>query len=192
MSDEYSLRDEQLYRKMVDRAFEEKENKSFSNGRPQHAAYLMQKFFERAQSTIRLYSGCLKKQWGGVQIFESSGVIGAALEFLRQEGSRLTIVLEKDIDGGSPEDHPFLLAVKNAEPAIRGSVRVCAKTVEITPPPPHFMVMDKRGYRVETKADEIVASANVNDEPLAQRIASFFDGVLVSNSTPLWSSGCSG
>lgn len=53
--------EEQLYRDMVDRAFKGNDSRSFSNGKPEHAAYLIRRFFDHATSTIRLYCGSLAR-----------------------------------------------------------------------------------------------------------------------------------
>ncbi len=94
--DEMVSFEEQLYREMVDRAFKGNDPQSFSNGKPEHAAYLIGRYFDHARSTIRLYCGSLARAVNGIQVYASSDVIGSALDFLRRPNSRLLIVLEND------------------------------------------------------------------------------------------------
>ena len=191
--------EERLYREMVDEAFAHDLDKSFSNGKSAHAIYLIEKFFSHAQSTIRLYSGTLARHWkeddgGKIKIYASSNLIGSVLTFLRKDDTRLDIVVDQAIDvedGDSVGDHPLLKAIGTAEPPIRGTVRVFVdrryEPPEDVPRAPHFMVIDRKGFRIETDPDKAEASANVNDVPLAIRIANFFDRALVAERETTWS-----
>lgn len=190
--DEIVSFEEQLYREMVDRAFNGNDTRSFSNGKPEHAAYLIRRFFDHASATIRLYCGSLARTMSGVQVYESSDVISSALGFLRRENTRLLIVLQDKIDADSPDEHPLLRAIARAEPRIEGSTRVYTNGVQMggngNPVTiPHFMVMDQKGYRIEVDTRKVIASAKVNDVSQSQRLAQFFDQVLVRpNAPPDW------
>ena len=50
--DEIVSFEEQLYRDMVDRRFKGNDPRSFNNRKPEHAAYLIGRFFDHATSTI--------------------------------------------------------------------------------------------------------------------------------------------
>ena len=187
--DEMVSFEEQLYREMVDRAFKGNDPQSFSNGKPEHAAYLIGRFFDHARSTIRLYCGSLARAVNGVQVYASSDVIGSALDFLRRPNSRLLIVLENEIDARSRDDHPLLKAISVAEPHVRGTTRVYMNGVQMGDSGnpvkiPHFMVMDQKGYRIEVDSRKVIASAKVNDVSQSQTLARFFDQVLVERNNP--------
>ena len=99
------------YYQIVDQAFQSERTRFISNGRPEHAAYLMEKFFAEAKSSVCLFSGHLSRVVGGVEVYSSKEVINAAKSFLRRSGSKLDIILAGDIDvdeGESAEDHPLL------------------------------------------------------------------------------------
>ena len=66
--DEIVSFEEQLYRDMVDRRFKGNDPRSFNNRKPEHAAYLIGRFFDHATSTIRLYCGNLARAMNGVQM----------------------------------------------------------------------------------------------------------------------------
>lgn len=187
--DEMVSFEEQLYRDMVDRAFKGNDPRSFSNGKPEHAAYLIRQFFDHATSTIRLYCGSLARAINGVQVYASSDVIGSALEFLRRPHTRLLIVLENEIDAQSRDEHPLLRAIAGAEPRLGGATRVYTNGVRMggngNPVTiPHFMVMDQKGYRIEVDSRKVIASAKVNDLSQSQSLARFFDQVLVERNEP--------
>ena len=188
--DELVSFEEQLYREMVDRAFKGNDPRSFSNGKPEHAAYLIGRFFDHARSTIRLYCGSLARAMNGVQVYASSDVIGSALDFLWRPDTRLLIVLENEIDAQSRDDHPLLKAISVAEPHVRGTTRVYTNGVRMgdTGNPvtiPHFMVMDQIGYRMEVDYRKVIASATVNDVSQSQTLARFFDQVLIERNKPV-------
>ena len=181
--------EEQLYRDMVDRAFKGNDPRSFSNGKPEHAAYLIGRFFDHATSTIRLYCGNLARAINGIQVYASSDVIGSALEFLRRPNTRLLIVLENEIDAQSRDEHPLLRAISRAEPHVGGTTHVYTNGVQMggngNPVTiPHFMVMDQQGYRIEVDSRKVIASAKVNDVSQSQSLARFFDQVLVERNKP--------
>ena len=189
--DEMLSFEELLYRDMVDRAFERNDTRSFSNGKPEHAAYLIRQFFDHATSTVRLYCGSLAKTMQGVQVYESSDVIVSVLDFLRKKDTRLLMVLQEKIDADSFDGHPLLGAIAGAESDVKGTVRVYKSAVEAdgngNPVSiPHFMVMDQKGYRIEIDPKKTMASAKVNDVTQAQRLARFFDRVLVANRRAEW------
>ena len=185
--------EEQLYREMVDRAFKRNDTTSFSNGRPEHAAYLVRRFFDHATTSIRLYCGSLARTMDGVKVYESSDVISSALDFLRRRDTRLCIVLQNRIDARSFDEHPLLRAISGAETDVRGTTRVYTNGVQMggngNPVTiPHFMVMDRKGYRIEVDTRRAMASAKVNDLSQSQRLAHFFDQVLVRQNEPAdWS-----
>ena len=187
--DEMLSFEEQLYRDMVDRAFKRSDTRSFSNGKTEHAAYLIRRFFDHAASTVRLHCGSLAKEMEGVQVYESPDLISSALDFLRRRDTRLLIVLQGRIDADSFDEHPLLGAIAGAEPAVRGTTRVYKHGIQMGIDGnrvtfPHFMVMDQKGYRIELDAKKVLASANVNDVSQSQRLAKFFDLVLLRPNEP--------
>lgn len=80
------------YFEMIDRAAAEPKNKVISNGKPGHAVYLVHKFLESAERTVKICTGRLTRQLDGVLACADSKIAEAAIDFLRQKGSELIVV----------------------------------------------------------------------------------------------------
>ena len=96
--DEIVSFEEQLYRDMVDRRFKGNDPRSFNNRKPEHAAYLIGRFFDHATSTIRLYCGNLARAMNGVQM-EGNGNPVTIPHFMvmDQKGYRIEVDTRKVI-----------------------------------------------------------------------------------------------
>ena len=172
--------DDAGYYAMVDRAFESRESRDIGNSRPNHAACIIHKLLDQAQSKVVIYCGHLKQDKGGVFIYGSPSIIDAARKLLRKPGSTLSIVVEKDVDvddGQQPEAHPLIASIQMEADRgwLQGRFDVMALPPDETLLPQHFVVMDDRAYRLETDGDTASAIVNFGDSETAKLAAEVFD-----------------
>ena len=166
-------RAERAYFDYVDGVMARGKDERFSNGKPWHAVYLIFKFLQAAQQRVRIFSGTLvRTTHDGVQVYDEPRVIEAACGFLRRPGTALRIALEKDID--SPDHdadrHPLVTAVRQLkdQDRLRGCLevrRVNEETLDSLRERNvlhHMMLMDERGWRLETDPNPTDVKAIVN------------------------------
>ena len=187
---------ERIYFGEVDRAFAASEDISISNGRPEHAIYLIHKFLTHARSVVRLFTGSLSRNHNGVVAYANPHITHAVRTFLARPASQLLVVAQKDIDvdeGESPEDHPLVLAAKEAERTgqLRGVLELsraspdAIKALRVGNVLHHFMLMDKRAFRLETDPHQATAFVNFGDQSTVDVLTSIFDDLLCSGATKL-------
>lgn len=164
---------ERAYFHYVDDVLARGKDERFSNGKPWHAAYLIFKFLQAARQRVRLFSGTLvRSTHDGVCIYEEPQIVEAACGFLKQPSSALQIALEKDIDAPNqdPNAHPLVAAVHHLKERgdLRGSLeirRVNEETLRALRGRNvlhHMMLMDDRGWRLETDPNPADVKAIVN------------------------------
>lgn len=188
-------KDERDYFRAVDKALKGSIDRLISNGKPQHAAYLIEKFLAHAQQVVRIFSGRLARAVNGVEVYENDQVLAAA-EKLLKKGASLHIVLEQDIDlrtGETWTDHPvaqlacrlrkegMIDGVLDIRQASEGSLTYL-KDRDF---PYHWMIMDESAYRLETDIGKAKAHANFGDGEMAGKLARIFDHLLFNRATPL-------
>lgn len=189
---------EKFYFEEVESLLQQKVNIKFSNGRPYHAVFLIEKFFHHARSHMRIFSGSLTRQTEyGMDLYQDPHVIKAAKEFLGRPQRRLTIVLEKDIDvdeGMSAQQHPLIEGVcshleknllKGGELRVFQAHSSVLKFLEQRKFLHHLIVMDHQAWRIETDAEKFKAQVNTGDSKGASKLARMFDEVLCSNAIQL-------
>ena len=172
-------RTERAYFGYVDDVMSSGKDERFSNGKPWHAAYLIFKFLQAAQQCVRIFSGTLVRSTReGVLIYEEPRIIDAACSFLKRSGCALRIALEKDIDAPAhdPNKHPLVAAVHGLREIghLRGSLEIRRMNDETLDSLRerealhHMMVMDERGWRLETDPNttdvKAIVNAGNNDE----------------------------
>ena len=166
-------RAERAYFDYVNDVIARGKDERFSNGKPWHAAYLIFKFLQAAQQRVRIFSGTLvRSTHEGVLIYEEPRIIKAACGFLKRSGSALRIALEEDIDAPDrdPNKHPLVAAVHDMKKDgdLRGSLevrRVNDETLDSLRDRKvlhHMMIMDERGWRLETDPNPTDVKAIVN------------------------------
>ena len=184
--------DEQLYFKMIDRAMVDKTDKAISNGKPGHAVYLLHKFLENAQRSVRIYTGNLMRVFDDVLAYAEPELVKSAISFLGKENSKLSIIIvdKPDVDEGQEiEEHPLLAAILEAESDgyIKGKVEVSRGTREDWDGLEyHFAVMDDDATRLEVDTENAQAYVNFGKQDLGKRLADLFD-TFAGNSAPLLS-----
>ncbi len=180
--------DERRYFEIIDQACKDRENEILSNGKPGHAAYIVHKFLDSGKNHIRLFSGTLARTFMGVSVYDNPHIIEAAINFLRREGTTLSILLEKEIDvlpneevGDHPLVHAYAKAKKN-DPSL-GKLIIHQANTKIVQwlreknYARNWMVMDEQAYRLESDADHATAFVNFGDPDTAQLLARTFDFV---------------
>ena len=165
--------EERAYFKYVDEVIGSGKDERFSNGRPWHAAYLIFKFLQAAKQQVRIFSGTLVCTTpGGVRIYEEPHIVKAAGDFLRQPGSVLRIALEKEIDAPhqNPNEHPLVAGVRHLQEQgqLGGTLEIRRVYEEATEwlrerqVLHHMMLLDERGWRLETDPNPMDVKAIVN------------------------------
>ncbi len=170
--------DERAYRRLVDDALRYKVNRKIINRKPAHAVYVLRRFFECARNDVRIYTGRLSRSIGNVRAYADPEIVAAAVEFLRREESRLSIVIlgAPDVDPGQPlESHPLLAAISEAE-GIRGTVCVSRGDLrEWKDFPYHFIIMDREAVRIEFDGNSVDAALRFGDAHFVSRLVRIYD-----------------
>jgi len=188
-------KDEREYFHAVDEALAGSIDQIISNGKPQHAAYLLEKFLAHAQQVVRIFSGRLARTVNGVEVYGNAQVLAAAERLLKQ-GASLRIVLEEGIDlrtGETVTDHPVerLACRLRNDGTMKGvlDMRQASKDsldhLKSRDFKYHWMVMDESAYRLETDLRKAKAHANFGDGEMAGKLARIFDRLLFNQATPL-------
>ena len=181
--------DERLYFEHVDKALEFSMNKVISNGRVEHAAYIIYKLLISAQWKVRIFSGRLSRTYNGFNVYSNDQIIKAIGKFLSLPGSELTIVLEHELDIEPHEtitDHPVIHVVNKAKQTgrLRGKLEIRQASEEATnflrekDYSNHWMLMDNEAYRLETNTEQAGAHVNFADAKTAGALAIIFDNLL--------------
>ena len=188
--------DERRYFEHVNEALECEEYKVISNGKAEHAAYIIHKFLTRARTTVRIFSGRLSRTYNGVSVYGNRHITKAAASFLAAEGRTLRIVLQDELDlheGQTPADHPLVVAAQELQEnrGLRGSleIRQASKAamdyLTENNYRNHWMIMDEHAYRLETNTEKAGAHVNFADPRTAGALAAIFDGLLYPDSSEL-------
>ena len=180
--------DDPAYFKVIDHALKYKADRKVSNCKPAHTVYLMKKFFSCARKEMRIYTGRLSRSIGQIRAYADPEVAASAIEFLRRENSRLSIIIlgNPDVDAGQPiGSHPLLAAIANAD-GIRGTVSVSrGDPREWKDFPYHLVIMDREAVRIEFDGKCTDAAARFGDAHFVGRLVRVFDE-LERSGTPLF------
>lgn len=166
-------------------------DQDISNGKPDHAVYLISKLFEVANDKVRLYSDHLthfvtdKKTGIKTDIYGANLVVAQLKSFLKKEGNKLDIVVENEIN--KIAEHPLVVAIdelKNNNELV-GTVEikqvqpVAIKWLEDNKFTNHFMVSDDLANRVELddNPDDYKAIANFNNAKKSKELINLFDNM---------------
>lgn len=188
--------DERRYFEHVNEALERGENKVISNGRAEHAAYIIYKFLTEATNNVRIFSGRLSRTYNGVSVYANRHITEAAATFLAGEGRTLKIVLQDGLDldeGQTSKDHPLVVAVQKLKDEgrlfgtleIRQASRKAMDYLTEKRYRNHWMIMDEHAYRLETNTEKAGAHVNFADSKTAGALATIFDGLLYPDGSVL-------
>ena len=176
------------YRLIVDKAVKEKMDLPISNGKPEHAAYLIQKILENAEKVVRIFSGTLTRNFRGVPAYGSEQILSATHAFLMR-GGNMKVILEKPIDvddGQAWTDHPL---VKEAHSVTNGSdlleVRQASERgvneLRDAKVLYHWITMDQQAYRLEMDTTRAKAIANFGNPSTARSLNIIFDDLFAKS-----------
>lgn len=189
-------RDERRYFERIDEALEARENKIISNGKAEHAAYIIHKFLTHAEHKVRIFSGTLSRSYKGASVYANSHITKAAAAFVSGEERELIVIVQDGLDlkpGEQDADHPLARAVRELkeEGRMQGELRIrqlgddAMEFLREHDYCNHWMVMDDHAYRLETNTEEAGAHVNFSDAETAGALAAIFDRVLYPGSTEL-------
>lgn len=181
--------DERYYFETVDEALASGADVAISNGRPQHAVYLIEKFFRNAERVVRLFSGRLSRTYGGVSVYSNPRVIAAAEHLVGRPDCKLSVVIQEEIDvshGQSVADHPLARMASGLKDKgnlhglleIRQASRDAIDFLRGRNYCHHWMVMDQRAYRLETDTEQVKAHVNFGDSITVGALTTIFDHLL--------------
>ena len=178
--------EEMRYFMLIDAARTDRRDQRISNGRVEHAAYIIRAFLLHAEQEIRLFSGALSRVYNGMSVYENPYILKAVETFLTRSGSRLVIATENALDvdlGMSAEIHPVVRVVREMENTgrLQGCFEISRATeeglafLERKNFRNHWMTMDDNAYRIETDHKQAGAHANFNNPETTGALKTLFD-----------------
>lgn len=188
--------DERYYFEYIDRACAESLDENISNGRVEHAAYIIYQFLMNATRDICIYSGALSRTYNDVSVFGNARILGAVEEFLARPDSCFQIVVEQPLDVGPNEtaaDHPVVRTVQamkqdarlRGQLEIRQAVSEGVNFLKAKNFVNHWMTMDDRAYRIETNRESAGAHVNFNHPKTTFALRRIFDVKMFEPGTPV-------
>ena len=175
---------EETYFGIVDSALEASENLAISNGKPQHAVYLLHAFLANTERTLRVHSGRLARfiDGGKVAAFEDPAVLDGAHTLLSRQGAGFQALIEADLEG---PDHPLVELAKDMKTkgTLRGKLEIrkasanAKKALNDANFRFHWMVMDRRAFRLETDPERGRATVNFGDIQNARALDMAFNAL---------------
>lgn len=176
---ERSLGDLGAYIELVNVCARKRLNHPIPNGSPAHARILISKLFETARHTACIVSGKLTDVTAsGAEIYGYADLIEKARQFISREGSKLSIILEREALHNGNKNRFFRSIVdfdKRKGDVLLYSGWDLLKNARL----PHFMVTDALAYRFETQLanydhEQIEAIANFGDGETARDLLNLF------------------
>ena len=165
------------YEEIVFSLAENKENKRFSNGKPDHAAILLRAMLTHASEKVRIFTGKLYEVVYNEKISEEVN------EFLSSGKKELCILIEQDLDEKELKHHPLIKSVRESN--LKNLYLRKAVGTYASGRASHFSVMDKKGFRFELEdpiksgdKTQCRAIANFNEPSTAKQFADAFDGAF--------------
>lgn len=163
------------YRKIIQHLAAEKINRRIPNGKPAHAAILLEAMFTKADRDMRIFSRSLDES-----TYDNADLIDAAQRFLSRPATRLRILLQNRIDVSALKSHPLIKALSEMTAALTTAheqklqIRF-AEGAYSKDSAKHLAVMDDLGFRFEVDHDKTQAIANFNEPRVASELATAFD-----------------
>lgn len=178
--------EERAYFTSVALAFQKRENKPISNGRPEHAAYIIKLLIANASSNVRLVSGGLPETHDGTPVFGSRYIMAAVMDFLSRSGTALRILVHGPMKDSDPAEHSLVWVANMLKERrlLKGTLKIQAlsefwedvmKDREMLW---HWMTMDEQAYRLELDVTKPAAIANFGEPEFAQGLVRAFDAIV--------------
>ena len=187
--DETTWNDEdRSYFEYVSRMLDEERETWFSNGKPDHAVYLIAEFFKRADKNVRLFTNQMTRETQDkFPVYANPGLIDALKAFLSREGTCFSVITEGSLDKeGDKTDHPIVRAIKDFKKdgkligklEIRQAIPNIISLFKEQDICNNFIVMDQRAIRLETDPDEVKAHVNFGSKKVSKVYIDIFDKYL--------------
>ena len=189
--------EEELYIRAIDNVFQKDSKQVISNSKSGHAVYLIHKFLENAVRSVKICTGRLAREVGGVSAYGDPKLAESAIKFLRKPDVQLSIIIldERGHDlgeGKGLDSHPFLKRICEESPTLKGTLtayQVSQDWYKKLAFRHHFLVMDDIALRLEMhekRADtsSTKAIATLHDKEFAESVADVFAWIR-GNSTCL-------
>lgn len=179
--------EERAYYTSVALALREREDKLISNGRPEHAAYLIKLLIANAKTKVRLVSGGLPEKYeDGTAVFGNRYIVAAVMGFLSRPATALHILVHgdlKDVDDAS--EHSLVWAAESLKERdqLQGTLKIqnlsdyWVKAMRERNILWHWMTMDESAYRLERDVTKPAAIANFGEPTYASALAGIFDTI---------------
>ena len=191
--------EQKLYCEMVDKYSQKRTNSYISNGKPEHAIYLISKLFGMAEKHIRIYSDKLKDKLlssersdhgDSLDFYGNDELLKKLLPFFSTSGTKLDIVVEKDIE--NIESHSLLAMIKDMKSSGNFKTEVTLKKLDKEGLDiladidfqNHFIVSDCEAFRLEIDHEPLnyQARANFGDIEISRKLVSIFEAVHMNYS----------
>ncbi|MBA3018741.1 MAG: hypothetical protein KJ550_12515 [Proteobacteria bacterium] len=171
------------YKKIIDRCAESGENFVINNGNAMHAAYLLTKFFAKAEDQVRIFTGVLF-----AEVFDGQPLIDAAVEFLSRSANNKIVVAFQEKEGeeekrGRVLKRNFVKKLTTTLPKNSGKLEIYSIPLDLDGQVNHFAVMDSKAFRYELDHDKKSAVANFGDQKNSGKLKEFFDKLIAGHST---------
>lgn len=170
----------------VEQAFKKGDDMLISNGKPEHAAYLIKLFIANALHDVRLISGGLPLSYEGTDVYGSFYVLAAVLDFLSHRDTKLQILIQGELKGVDDiSKHPFVRGANLLKETkeLRGILKIqelsldWEETMRNSNIFWHWMTMDESAYRLEQDVTKPAAIANFGDSEYASAFVEVFDTI---------------
>jgi hypothetical protein len=167
------------YKKAIKFYAEHNENFEFGNKNAAHASIVVSQLFQFAEEEVLIYSGSLNSD-----VTSDENLIEKLSLYLNTD-RKLSIVLDnlpalenqsiilKKIIAKAEYSNQVQL-VEDKDNAFANSLKVLFKDGKSH----HFMVVDKKAYRIETDEEKYEAFGNFNDEKIATLLYNSFKSFL--------------
>ncbi len=164
------------YSKLISSLAQEKVNRVFINNDEEYALAVLVQLFKSAESTIRIFAGCLCDSIG-----DAPEYIEALSDFIENKGE-LYILLNKYDKSKIRESNLF----KRFAYYISEGYEIHVKKTSARPyfssdkdkKEIHFTIADEKGYRIETDMLKKTAECNFNNKDVAKIYVDFFDKIF--------------
>jgi Iap family predicted aminopeptidase len=160
----------QDYGTFVDALAKVREDRTFFNSGPNHAAIVMSRIFKYSDKVVRIFSGGF------------NGAVSNDSEYLQElegflsRGGKVQVVVEKDLsDKESTKIYKVLRKFPDRVAVYQTDLQVLNQE---TKQPVHFAVGDETMLRVETSTDDYTAQVNFGNVDEAATFIKVFDQLL--------------
>ena len=180
---EKERKDREEYYRTIDKCAESGKDFVIHNGNAEHAAYLLTKFFGKAEKRVRIFTGAL---FGGV--FDNEKLVQAACDFLSDNANRKIVVAFQDGDDKTTQvlSKKFVQELA-ALPDNAGTLEIYSVSdkAPLDNQINHFAVMDTSAFRFELDHEKKSAVANFGDSMNSTKLQVFFDKLVDEYSVPV-------